>query len=85
VERHVDTVGFTHRIESPAELLDALRRGTVRAAALLEAQTPALRAQLVEALGDHLAPYRVGDHYDVPVSFKVASGRRPAAEQEETA
>jgi ubiquinone/menaquinone biosynthesis C-methylase UbiE len=82
VQRSVSEIAFTHAVPSAAALLESLREGTVRAAALLAAQSPAALAALETALAEELEPYRngagSGAGYDVPVAFTLASGVRPA-------
>ncbi|MGC0366565.1 SAM-dependent methyltransferase [Rhodococcus sp. 27YEA15] len=71
----ITTFHLVHQVRSPEALYDTFSRGTVRAAALLAAQPPDLREPILGALGAQLEPYRSGDHYDVPVSFLLVTGR----------
>jgi 2-polyprenyl-3-methyl-5-hydroxy-6-metoxy-1,4-benzoquinol methylase len=77
-DRRVTEFAFTHRVASAAALLEALGRGTVRAAALLDAQTPETLAALEAAIAEELEPYRSPDGgHEVPVAFTLATGIRP--------
>ncbi|MDV6271010.1 class I SAM-dependent methyltransferase [Rhodococcus globerulus] len=73
----VTTLGLLHQVQSPKALYDSFVLGTVRAAALLAAQSADQREPILAALGTQLEPYRSGDHYEVPVSFLLVTGRAP--------
>ena len=71
------TVEFPLQVESADELWDGLIEGAVRMRALVQAQSDdvqrAIRARFDELLDDHAA----GDGFEVSVSVKLGSGRKP--------
>jgi SAM-dependent methyltransferase len=73
----VDKVPQVWRIPSPDVLFEAVMKGTVRAAALLRAQTPealaAIRQAIQEAAGLHARNGRI----ELPQPAVVAAGERP--------
>jgi len=72
----VATVSFTHRVGGVRELWEGLLGGTVRSRALLLGQSQEVRSR-IRAVFDRLAgEYADGDGLELPVSFKVASGRK---------
>jgi SAM-dependent methyltransferase len=74
-EVSVKTVGFTYRFTG--DLFDCLLDGTVRARALVAGQPEATQTQ-IRAVFDRLsAEYAADGGLDLPISVKVASGRRP--------
>lgn len=64
-------------IAAPGDLVAALRRGTVRTAALIEAQNPAALPAIEAAVARAIAAYRRGDGYAVPIVAVLARGVRP--------
>ncbi|MEV8517192.1 methyltransferase domain-containing protein [Dactylosporangium sp. NPDC051484] len=80
VDVTVKTLDLSHDLPSAQDLFDSFAESTVRAGTILSAQSTATRQRLVTALAAALEPYRSGDHYEVPVSFLVASGTRPPKE-----
>lgn len=58
-------------------LLDALRSGTARMAALIEAQAPGAIAAIVADIDREAAGYREGDGLAIPLAAFVAYGRKP--------
>jgi SAM-dependent methyltransferase len=87
VLRLLDAAGFTgmearpiHRswlVSDPADLVEGFRRGTVRTAALIEAQPVAALPAIEAALARTAAAYRRGDRYAVPIVAILGSGVRP--------
>jgi SAM-dependent methyltransferase len=76
----VQTLAFTHRVDSADELWDGLLGGTVRTSALILRQ-PAATQQQIRAEFDQLVnECRSGDHLEVPVSVKLAAGEKPPGE-----
>lgn len=65
------------RGQDPGELFDNIRRGSVRASATLEAQTPQAMADIRKALSDLALRFTNGNAFAVPASAVVSSGRRP--------
>ena len=66
-EVEVKSIAFMHPIGSPGELWDGLLRGTVRTSAIVR-----IRA----GFDRRMQPYRAGRTYEIPVAFKLASGRQ---------
>jgi SAM-dependent methyltransferase len=75
----VRTEAFTHVEASPDSLWDGLMRGTVRMAALVLGQPEATRRRIRAAFDGLVTAYETGGHLALPVSVKLASGRKPAA------
>jgi ubiquinone/menaquinone biosynthesis C-methylase UbiE len=74
----VETIAFAHS-SSTDELWRGLMGGTVRTSALILAQTEEMQAAIRAAFDDIVEEYRAGDGLEIPVSVKLASGRKPAA------
>lgn len=79
----VQTVAFTYRSASSDELWNGLIRGTVRTRALVLAQPEGVQAQIRAAFDRLVRPYATDSGLEIPVSVKLASGRR-APEREAT-
>jgi SAM-dependent methyltransferase len=73
----VQTVAFTHRSASSDELWNGLIGGTVRTRALVLAQAEHVQAQIRAAFDRLVRPYATNSALEIPVSVKLASGRRP--------
>lgn len=72
----VRTLSFTHRLSGADELWQGVLGGTVRTAPLVLRQPPETRRR-IRATFDRLAgEYAMGDGLEVPVSVKVAFGRK---------
>ncbi|MEV0291509.1 methyltransferase domain-containing protein [Kribbella sp. NPDC050820] len=80
----VQTVAFTHRFASGDELWNGLLGGTVRTRALVLAQPERVQARIRAAFGCLVRPYATKDGLEVPVSVKLASGRKPGAGARQT-
>lgn len=69
------------RHQDAASLLAALRAGTARMAAMIDAQTEAVTPAILSALEAASAPWRLsgpeGGHLSVPIACVIASGTRP--------
>jgi hypothetical protein len=76
-ERAVTKIAFTHRVASADALWDGLLGGSVRTAALILRQPEPVRQRIRDAFNRLVAPYRHGDALELPVSAKLASGRKP--------
>jgi hypothetical protein len=74
----VTTISFTTRSSSPDELWHGLLGGTVRMSALIERQPGRVRRRIREALDRRVAEYQRPGGLELPVSVKLASGRKPA-------
>ena len=72
---HVDTIELEHRAEDPDELWLGLLGGSVRGAALVEAQDETTRLRIRAEFGRVLESLRKGEGYAIPVVVKLASGR----------
>jgi SAM-dependent methyltransferase len=73
----VATVEFPLRLESGDELWDGLIQGSVRVRPMILEQTPELQRAIRARFDELIEEYRGADGYDVPVSVKLASGRKP--------
>jgi SAM-dependent methyltransferase len=71
----VRTLAFVHDIGSADELWDGLLGGTVRTAALVGGQPPDVEARIRAVFDRRLDAYRAGSGFEVPVSFRMATGR----------
>jgi hypothetical protein len=67
----------TWLVSDPADLVEGFRRGTVRTAALIEAQPAAAVHAIEAAMARSAAAYRRGDEYAVPIVAILGSGVRP--------
>jgi SAM-dependent methyltransferase len=76
-EVDVQTVSFSHHEPSADALWRGLLGGTVRLSALIRGQTGAMEQQIRAAFDRIVERYRVGAALELPVSVKLASGRRP--------
>ena len=80
IDVQVRTVAFDHEVASPNELWDGMLGGTVRTSALLLAQPDDVRARARAAFDRRVEDYRRGDHLELPISVKLAAGRKPTAD-----
>jgi len=72
----VREVSQTWHIPSPDTPFGLLMRGTVRAAAILNAQTPDALAKIEETVAETAAPYREGGELRVPMPCVLASATK---------
>jgi len=72
----VRTIDFRHRIPDADHLWKGMLEGSVRTRALLRLQRPEVRGRIRAEFDRLLEGYRSGDGFDVPVSVKLASGRK---------
>ncbi len=70
------TVAFVHRVANGDELWTGLMEGTVRIRALVLAQSQAVQAQLRAAFDHLIRPYAANGGLEMPVSVKLACGRK---------
>jgi ubiquinone/menaquinone biosynthesis C-methylase UbiE len=63
-------------LRSSGDLIEALRWGTARMAALLAAQSQTALAEIARHVAQHAEQYRRGDHVLVPIAALLASGRK---------
>jgi SAM-dependent methyltransferase len=73
----VSTIAFTHRIATADELWDGLLGGTVRTSALILRQPEETRQRIRDAFDRLVGRYRRRDVLELPVSVKLAAGRKP--------
>jgi SAM-dependent methyltransferase len=74
-EVSVKTVGFTYHFTG--DLFGCLLDGTVRARALVAGQPEATQAQIRAVFDRVSTEYAADGGLDLPISVKIASGRRP--------
>jgi len=80
----VRTVAFTHRFASGDALWNGLLAGTVRTRALVLAQPEDVQARIRAAFDRLVRPYATKDGLEIPVSVKLASGRKAGSEARRT-
>jgi SAM-dependent methyltransferase len=73
----VSTLAFTYRVSSADEFWDGLLGGTVRVSALVLGQPEEMQHRIREAFDRGMDRYRTADGFELPVSVKLASGRKP--------
>jgi SAM-dependent methyltransferase len=78
VDVTVTGLTFTHRMPSTDAFWDAMLGGTVRAAAQVRGQTPDMQRSIRRAFDRIVADYHEGGGLELPVSVKIAAGRKPA-------
>jgi ubiquinone/menaquinone biosynthesis C-methylase UbiE len=86
--RLLEAAGFTNgearrvpgewRFAAPGDLLEGFRHGTVRTAALIEAQPAAALPAIAAAIARDVAAYRRADRFAVPIVAILASAVRAA-------
>ena len=72
----IQTIEFAQRVDDADELWDGLLHGTVRTSAVIRGQTADVVREIRASFDRRVNEYRVGEKYDLPVSFKLASARR---------
>ena len=77
VDVDVRRIAFTHPVRSFEDFWRALQRGTVRMASLVLDQSEETRERIRTALERRLGAYDASGVFDVPVSVKLAAGRKP--------
>jgi SAM-dependent methyltransferase len=73
------TIGFDHHVASADDLWEGLLAGTVRVSPLVLGQEESTRQRIREAFDRLVEGHRAGDGYELPVSVKLASARKPDA------
>lgn len=76
-QRAVETISFIHRVANADALWDGLLGGTVRTSALIERQPDETRWRIRDSFDQLVREYQCGDVLELPVSAKLASGRKP--------
>ena len=74
------TVAFSHSAPSADDLWLGLLGGTVRTSGLIVAQTDAVQREIRSAFERIIQEYEVGEGLELPVSVKLASGRKRASD-----
>jgi SAM-dependent methyltransferase len=77
-ERRVERIEFTLDVPDAREYWDALLGGTVRVSALVLRQPDDVQERIRDAFERRLEEYRTAGGFELPVSVKLASGRKPA-------
>jgi SAM-dependent methyltransferase len=73
----VETVDFSLRLESGDELWNGLVEGSVRLRPLVQSQTAEMQHAIRAHFDEALDVYRATAGFEVPVSVKLGSGRKP--------
>ena len=76
-ERRVRRIEFTLDVPDAREYWDALLNGTVRVSALVLRQSDDTQERIREAFERRMEEYRKAAVFELPVSVKLASGRKP--------
>jgi SAM-dependent methyltransferase len=76
-DRAVRSIAFTHRVANADELWKGLLGGTVRTSALIERQPEETRRRIRDSFDRLVRKYQREDVLELPVSAKLASGRKP--------
>jgi SAM-dependent methyltransferase len=76
-DRRVRTIEFTFSVPSAREYWDGLLAGTVRMSALVLGQPGEMQQRIREAFDRRMEEFRERDGFVLPVSVKLASGRKP--------
>jgi SAM-dependent methyltransferase len=71
-------IGKTWRHQNGAALLQALKAGTARMAALIGAQTPDALIRIADAIDEAATSYRDAAGLAIPIAAYLATGRKPA-------
>jgi SAM-dependent methyltransferase len=74
----VETIAFTHRVGSAGELWEGLLAGTVRSRALVLGQPEEALSRVRETFERLAGEHEEGGGLEIPVSFKLAVGTKPA-------
>jgi SAM-dependent methyltransferase len=76
-EPSVEPVSREWRLAQPGDLIAALHRGTVRTAALIDAQRPAALIAIGSEIARQAAAYRRDGWYCIPIAAILARGAKP--------
>ena len=74
----METIAFTHRVATAGELWDGLLGGTVRIPPLIKRQPEDMQRRIRAAFDRRVSEYQGADGLDLPVSVKLAAGRKPS-------
>ena len=72
----VTTIEFSHLASTADEIWDGVLTSTVRTSALITHQPDEARQRIRAAFDEEVAAFRNGDTFEIPISVKLASGRR---------
>lgn len=75
--RTTELVRRQWRLAHPGDLIAALRRGTVRTAALIDAQSPATLAAIEAEIAREASAYRHDGWYRIPIAAILGSATKP--------
>jgi hypothetical protein len=73
----VDQVSFTITVRDPQALWDGALGGAVRMRGLILGQSDEMQARIRAAFDEVAGAYDTGSGLEVPVSVRLASGRKP--------
>jgi SAM-dependent methyltransferase len=76
-ERTVERVELTHRVANADELWAGFLAGSLRVAVLITTQAPEVQQRIRAAFDRLVEEYRRDDGLELPISAKLASGRKP--------
>jgi len=76
-QREVRTFTFTHRMSTPEALWDGLLAGTVRMSSLIFGQSEDVQRRARAAYDERVREFQTPEGLELPVSVKLASGRKP--------
>ena len=76
-EREVRTIAFTHSVSSADELWDGFLAGSLRMAVRITSQDEQTQRRIRAALDRVVEEYRRDGGLELPVSAKLATGRKP--------
>jgi SAM-dependent methyltransferase len=76
-DREIRTIGFTLAVLSAREYWDSLLGGTVRMSALVSGQPDGMQERIRAEFERRMEQYRTADGFELPVSAKLAAGRKP--------
>ena len=74
-----ETVAFGHRLLSPDELWDGVLASAVRLGPLIFGQSEETQREIRAAFDRLVEEHRSGDGYELPVSVKLGSARKPGS------
>lgn len=72
----VETIAFTEHVSTADELWDGMLSGTVRTSAFYLRQPEAMQQRIRAAFHKLVLEYQRGDQFELPVSAKLAHGRK---------
>ena len=73
----IQTITFNHHVATADQLWDGLLAGAVRTSALIQLHSQQVQRRIRAAFDRKIREYRCGDGLALPVSVKLAHGRKP--------